>query len=79
MGQYVKQLGETVSQVQQVQEFLDKITQDLIGKKAWQAKNGVGSFITFDFGEASHFVRTRTVTGEEFQFDIGEWYLWLYL
>lgn len=79
MAQYVKQLGETVSQVQQVQEFLDKITQGLIGKKAWQAERDVGSFISFDFGEASHFVRTRKVTGEEVQFDIGEWYLWLYL
>ena len=68
-----------MSEVQQVQEFIDNITQNLIGKKAWQAERDVGCFISFDFGEASHFVRTRKVTGEEFQFDIGEWYLWLYL
>jgi len=49
-------------------DFLNDLNA-LVGKIAWNVKNGEGSFITINFGENIKISNS---------FERGEWYLWLY-
>lgn len=55
-----------------IQNFLNNLTKNLLGKKAWGVKRGIGSFITLEFGNA-------LTIDESAQYMHGEWHLWLYL
>ena len=71
----------TISQAE-LSEVQDKLT-PLIGKRAWQPNQGIGSFLTFEFGAK---IPEKPVKSKLLQRirkdpwpDCGEWHLWIYM
>ena len=65
--------------------IIDEIFKPLYGKYCWCAKKGIGSFLTFEFGEPHLEVHSgfRTKEGikefRRFPAVHGDWHLWVYL
>ena len=51
--------------------IIEEIIKGLLGKKAWNARIGYGSFVTIEFG--------NPIVQENDQSSHGEWHLWVYI
>ena len=71
--------------------IIDSVFQPLIGKMCWDVRSGIGSFLTFQFGEPHVKVTGKPFVSKSKKPRVvryfarrrvsvyGDWYLWIYL
>jgi hypothetical protein len=78
-------------QLEDMPDLIDKVFQPIIGKPCWQVQQGIGSFLTFEFGEPRLHIREPRQASEQASESVkrnaarrsiyvhGDWHLWVYI